>query len=89
MTKLHQHPTLCEGNLPNDLNFQNLQENDLLYSQFLEKIGKDRTSVPRIVRVDGSEKHQNINILKTAWFSQILRPLYAIQLLILLAGAQF
>ena len=53
MTKFHQHPTLCEGNLPNDLNFQNLEENDLLFSQFLEKIGKNRTSVPRIKTVDG------------------------------------
>ena len=55
MTKLHQHPMLCAGNLLNDLNFQNLQENDLLYSQFLEKIGKNRTSVPRIERVDGKQ----------------------------------
>ena len=30
MTKLHQHTMLCEGNLPNELNFQNLQENDIL-----------------------------------------------------------
>ena len=57
MTKLRQHPMLCAGNLLNDLNFQNLQKNDLLFSQFLEKIGKNRTSVPRIVRVDGIDNY--------------------------------